>query len=71
MTLTYTAQRRLEYYMRQLFGNMISTTEYLKKVVKIYQEDRKKQEEFLIEQGFSRIGAFKHIYNCDKGSEVL
>ena len=71
MTLTPKAQRKLEYKMRQLFGGMLPPSDYLKEVGTIYIEDRKKQQEFLIEQGFSKIGAFRNIYNLDKGEEIL
>ena len=71
MTLTPKAQRKLEYYMGQMFGRMITPKVYLKKVAILYREDEKKQKEFLIRQGFTKLSAFKHIYNLDKGVQVL
>lgn len=71
MNLTPKAQRLLAYYMEQSFARMMTSKEYFDKVKEIYQKDYRKQAEFLIEQGFSNSGVFKHIYNLDKGEEIV
>ena len=71
MKLTADAQKSYEFTEELFRQKLIGTKEFLKAVKVIYQDDVVKQTSFLIEQGFSKHGAVKNIYNLDKGSEVL
>lgn len=71
MELTPQAQQSLDFAMACYRQGMCTPKEYLKAVATIYREDVKKQVELLMEQGFKKMGAFKHVYNLDKGEEIL
>jgi len=71
MELTPEAQRLLAYYIEQSLAGMMTSKEYLNKVKEIYRNDRIKQQEFLIEQGFKESGAFRNIFNLDQGEDIV
>lgn len=71
MELTPQAQQSLDFSTACFLQGMCTHRELLKAVGKIYQDDVKKQVEFLIEQGFSQLGAFKHVYNVDSGEDII
>ena len=66
MTLTPKAQQTYQFTKSCYLQGMCTTKEYLKAVKKIYTDDLAEQLSFFIDKGFSRQGAFKHIYNLDK-----
>lgn len=67
MDLTPKAQQSLDFSMACYRQGLCTTKEYLKAIKTIYQEDVKKQVEFLMDKGFKKMGAYKHIYNLDRG----
>lgn len=67
MRLTPQAEASLDFSKACFLQGLCTSKEYLKAVATIYREDVKKQVEFLMEQGFKEMGAYKHIYNLDKG----
>ena len=71
MKLTPQAQQQLDFSKTCLLQGMCTTKEYMKAVKAIYKEDLEKQIQFLVEQGFSQIGAFKNIYNLDSKEAIL
>jgi hypothetical protein len=71
MKLTPKAQQQFIFSINCYEHGLCTPEELLHALHKIYKEDLNKQSDFLIEKGFSASGAFNHIHNCDKGSEVI
>lgn len=71
MDLTPQATQQADFAKVCFLRGMCTPKEYLKAVKTIYQDDVKKQTDFLMDQGFKRMEAVKHIYKLDKGEEIL
>lgn len=71
MTLTTKAQQSLDFAKSCMLQGLCTPKEYLKAVKEIYQEDVNKQIEFLMEQGFTRNGAFRNVYNLDRKESII
>jgi hypothetical protein len=70
MNLTPSAKNIMDYKTRQFLGGMITGKKFLDITGEIYKKDLEKQINFLIDVGYTRIGAIKNIYNLE-GKEVI
>lgn len=71
ITLTPDAQQSLDFSTACYLQGLCSVQSYMKAIKRIYNNDIKKQQTLLQEQGFSLYGAFRHVYNLDKGETIL
>ena len=72
MQLTSDGQKSFDFSVIAYLKGMCTPEELKNALDDIFTGDLEKQSDFLVDKGFSAVGAFNHIYNCDtQESEVL